>query len=118
MVDTRGVRAECLAGCAMPKALHRGCGTGQVAVVVFYVCRSVRHRLPGVHQPAELFCLFARRSQIWDTFMESIEPFARHIPYLVGVGNHGALPCSFWLLWQLSVCSAWLRAGQPQALHS
>lgn len=28
--------------------------------------------------------------QIWDTFMESIEPFARHIPYLVGVGNHGA----------------------------
>lgn len=22
--------------------------------------------------------------------MESIEPFARHIPYLVGVGNHGA----------------------------
>lgn len=28
--------------------------------------------------------------QIWDTFMDSIEPFARHIPYHVGVGNHGA----------------------------
>lgn len=24
-----------------------------------------------------------RCSQIWDTFMESIEPFARHIPYMV-----------------------------------
>lgn len=29
-------------------------------------------------------------TQIWDTFMESIEPFARHIPYMVGAGNHGA----------------------------
>ncbi|PSC73373.1 inactive purple acid phosphatase 2 [Micractinium conductrix] len=26
--------------------------------------------------------------EIWDTFMESIEPFARHIPYMVGAGNH------------------------------
>ncbi|KAL4448559.1 hypothetical protein ABPG75_005778 [Micractinium tetrahymenae] len=26
--------------------------------------------------------------EIWDTFMDSIEPIARHIPYMVGTGNH------------------------------
>eukprot|EP00887_Chlorella_sp_A99_P004312 scaffold15.g4312.t1 len=25
---------------------------------------------------------------IWDTFMEAIEPFAAHVPYMVAVGNH------------------------------
>lgn len=28
------------------------------------------------------------RLQIWDAFMDSIEPFARRIPYMVGTGNH------------------------------
>lgn len=26
--------------------------------------------------------------QIWDAFMDSIEPFACRIPYMVGTGNH------------------------------
>ena len=26
--------------------------------------------------------------QIWDAFMDSIEPFAKRIPYMVGTGNH------------------------------
>ncbi len=29
-----------------------------------------------------------RLMQIWDAFMDSIEPFARRIPYMVGTGNH------------------------------
>jgi hypothetical protein len=29
--------------------------------------------------------------QIWDAFMESVQPFAAHIPYMVGAGNHGEL---------------------------
>lgn len=29
------------------------------------------------------------KEEIWDSFMDSIEPFAKKIPYLVGVGNHG-----------------------------
>lgn len=107
--DTRGVRAECwcsLAGCAMPGVLHIGCGTGQgrwLGQCSPVVVGSVTLLLPPLGCQGSTsrlnVCLFACRSQIWDTFMESIEPFARHIPYLVGVGNHGALPRVLgWLL--------------------
>ena len=40
--------------------------------------------------PSLLPCCTTPPLQIWDAFMESIEPFARHIPYMVGAGNHGA----------------------------
>lgn len=40
--------------------------------------------------PSHTLCPLHLFPQIWDTFMESIEPFARHTPYMVGVGNHGA----------------------------
>ena len=31
---------------------------------------------------------FQTLSQIWDTFMDYIEPFAARVPYMIGVGNH------------------------------
>ncbi len=53
-------------------------------------------------------------AQIWDTFMDSIEPFARHIPYHVGVGNHGASIQSLEIVAKAAASSR--RAGSE--LHS
>ncbi|GIL47011.1 hypothetical protein Vafri_3850 [Volvox africanus] len=32
--------------------------------------------------------------KVWDSFMAQIEPLASRIPYMIGIGNHEAGPCS------------------------
>ncbi|GIL70681.1 hypothetical protein Vretimale_3776 [Volvox reticuliferus] len=62
------------------------------------------HPLPATYKPPTMLPAWGTHAgdlayadgkyKVWDSFMEQIEPLASRVPYMIGIGNHEAGPCS------------------------